>query len=351
MSNRLTTSMILASLTLSHPALAEDDQRQRAAVDAAPIAERAPVNAALRYWPQWYFLESAFAERPDADPKLAFTGEASDAARSAEAIVREHAQTLDAIVDVSRLTAVNWGTEIEKGPRALLSHLTPLRRSALLLLADARRLIQDGKGAAAAERLASAFRMAGHATGGDDFLISSLVSIAVFESAARETTAALDAGALNPDAQRTVARALDRFPTSDPFGARSSIQEEGKVFTAWLRAEAASNDPSRRNALVAFFAENSDDDDAASNNVRAMIQRNEPLNPFFWLLEKAYKEADAAWSAPNADEALAALSDRVGAGEFGPIAQVFFPALNKVKSSDNKAQSTLAALRARLAQP
>jgi len=350
MSTRLTASLLLATLTLSLPALAEDDQPQRTPVDAAPIAERAPVNAALRYWPQWYLLESEFAKRPSADFAKAFTGDTSDSAIAAEALVNENPRIVTGLIEASFLPTVSWGIDWERGPYTNIYHLRPLRSSSHVLLADARRCLRDADDAAAAERFTAALRMARHAKAGNEFLMSSLICISVFEATAREIEAALDADALDVEAQHTIAGALNAFNGDDPFSARAGIRREGVDFAAWLRVESASNDPDRRAELVGFFVDNAAANPEAMTTIRTMLERNDPLDPLFWLFEKVYKEADAAWVAPNADEALRALAARVANGEFGPLAEVLLPSLERVKTSDTRAQSTLSALRARLAQ-
>lgn len=103
-----------------------------------------------------------------------------------------------------------------QGFELALPHLNRMRQMARIARADVWVRLHDGDGAAAADRIASLYRMSGHA-GDDRIIISSLVGQAVFQMADGLTQRALDTGALDAAQSGVLLEAARQLGVNDPF--------------------------------------------------------------------------------------------------------------------------------------
>ena len=308
---------------------------------SAPMASAQAVapkdrNAALQYATVFYTADAElFSKAGDVDmAKVGFDkARVPEEFRAAAELIRTKGEgVIGSLMEASALSRCDFELATEKGVMLLLPHLGKMRAAARLLRVDARRHLLDGDEQGAADRIAAIVRLGQHCKR-DELLISSLV---------HDSRTALN---IIP----TISSALSAIPTDDPFATRAAIRGEQRTFVGWmrdafrgadagkqiLRTTSISNEnfsPAERTAATAVEAMNSD-------QVRASVD----------LLKPYYDQLLAAWDKPDASARLEALSAKVSAGEFGPMGQLFGPAVTKAHDRDAQGRQRVASLLARLA--
>jgi len=252
--------------------------------------------------------------------------------------------TIDMLLRGAALPRSDFGIDWDLGPEALVPHLHDLRVAARLLLADARLRAEAGEDAAAAERLAGAFRMASHA-GQDRLFISALVSASIAQEAAGVTNRLLDAGLLPYAARERVRSAAASLAGDDPFGARAAIEQEARMMTRWLR-EHMDTDGRRREAFSIVLDLDAATDEEAARLLGALT--GDDAETYIDLFALGYRQAVAAWDSDDPERAFDALSEDMRSGVFGPIAQHLMPAFGRAKRNAARIEAELDALRRRL---
>lgn len=309
-------------------------------------------NAALQYATVFYTADAElFSKAGDVDmAKVGFDkARVPEEFRAAAELIRTKGEgVIGSLMEASALSRCDFELATEKGVMLLLPHLGKMRGAARLLRVDARRHLLDGDEQGAADRIAAIVRLGQHCKR-DELLISSLVCLAIDTAAIEETEQCLEAGRLSASGRATIGGALSAIPTDDPFATRAAIRGEQRTFVGWmrdafrgadagkqiLRTTSISNEnfsPAERTAATAVEAMNSD-------QVRASVDL---LNPY-------YDQLLAAWDKPDASARLEALSAKVSAGEFGPMGQLFGPAVTKAHDRDAQGRQRVASLLARLA--
>src|SRR5690606_647217 len=126
----------------------------------------------------------------------------------------------------------------------------------------------------------------------------------------------------NPITPAQARRLLEAAELSeDPFAARAAIRGEGTVFVRWAKENLTGPDAGRELMKVSGIQ------GPEGNRVEAMTP--EQISRGLDQLAPMY---DAALAAFDSAEAAARLEERVKAGEFGPLAHVFAPAMTNVRA-------------------
>lgn len=144
-----------------------------------------------------------------------------------------YADAIEGVLRASRLPDCDFGIEYDEGMYALLPHLTPMRRLAGVLCADAVRLSERGDPAGAAERLAAVVRMSRHLEG-DRVMISALVSISTLNNACVTIGQIADAHGFDDGARATLLAALGTVDRRNPGDIEGAIVKEGAFLPGWF---------------------------------------------------------------------------------------------------------------------
>lgn len=301
-----------------------------------PSEVTGPTNAALVYARAWLLLN------PDDSKKFTelYKSEAGWVP-DAEAIklLEENQTHLDMVMRAASMRDCDWGIDYDKGFEALISHVTPLRRDARMLDADAARLAKTDP-EAAARRLAAMFGMARQGRE-DGILISSLVGTAIAKSATVRAGWMLDQHFMTPAAAEIILNAARALPTDDPFGVRSSIASEGVVMLESVKRNYTGPDAGRR-----FLSLLTRDGDEVEGRAAVEAMNGEQLAAAMEQAARYYTDVVAVWERPDAASELAAIAEREE--QYGPLAPVVAPAFNKGWTSQNDVKQQVAALVQRL---
>lgn len=249
---------------------------------------------------------------------------------------------VNALMKAASIKESDWGIRWEEGFMALLPHLGQMRRSARVLVADARRLIADGEPIEAAKRLQTVTRMAGHIRD-DGLLISSLVSAAMLALTQSASNTLMNRSELTPEAARIVLNSLREFERNDLVGLHSAVKNEGRIATDWVRDTFSG--PNAGKELAEMFGEFNQEKDrskALTGLDAAALQADLKLSAEY------YARVDAAWGTPGCLDTLKALEADVLAGKYGVMAQVISPAFQKSYTSELRVRSEFAATIKRL---
>ena len=301
------------------------NSRVQACVTASTPAERIadglpdPENAALLYWICWSTGFDTFGDGSQYQPEPDWKPSAEYAKT-----LTENQGVIRQLLRATRIRECDWGVEYSQGFGALMPHLGKLRAATRVLAADSRRLAADGKVEDAAERVAAIFRMARHAAQ-DPVLISSLVGLAIHNAGKAELEWLATNGHLSDAGRKNIGDAVEQIPASDPFRFHDAIKMERDIALEWIKKEFTGPAAGRR--FLEQFAMPANDDDAAAAEVGKY--NAEQLAEGVDMMRPAYDEAIAAWGKPDAVERLRAIEGRVNSGEFGPVAKLMFPALNR----------------------
>jgi hypothetical protein len=332
----LVAGALLGAVLTGSTAPAQNFQPARAVVTADQ-------NAALRYWRAFAMMDENLRNLLGADAATLTdpTFEASPELRKA---VADASSVIDQLTLGASMAQCDFGVDRNLGVGALLPQLQPMRSAARLLLVDARLQIEAGDSRTAAERIATALRMADHAAQ-DGFVICSLVSVAMFSGVRSVTEQLLDQGAFSAEDRAVLRDALAMFPAGDPFRAEAAIRGEADSITDWVRATLKEADG--RETLTRAL----DDGSSPSFRTAALDALEQAtLQSHADLLRVAYAQLLAAWNAPDPEAALAKLGEEVDAGAFGSFARTLLPALDRFRRNVTQANAEFDAFRDRLAE-
>lgn len=324
----------------------------------SPIASAVPSseNAALRYWRVWSFMHAGTI-RDDFylvsvydgayDPEFNHADEGHEVVTS-EDLLGSLEGFIDGLIEATEFPACDFGIDYDKGVDALLPHLPPIRKSAQLLILDAKRLLAEGDTDGATERIAACFRLSQHITG-DTTLINSLVSLAVFGLA---EDLVLENQASFSDANRqSIAEALARFQADDPFGCVKSVLGEAEHFGDWMMRR-VDDEWSTLDRFAADFTALFDGDpqdeimsDFFSDTVKTPEDFRRLLRSEIDQYCTALHLMAEAWNSPDAEKSLNALEAKIIDGSFGTVTKVMAPALTRCHHNDMRGREKLSRLR------
>lgn len=323
-----------AGLLASNPALSQ-------------VAHPAPSerNAALQYQALFYAdLPKELTDAIDA-VELDKVGLESDPAKQPDAfktaakMVSERQGAVRRFIAATQLDKCDFEIAYEQGFNAIIPHLGLMRKSARMLRVDARRLLLEGQPDAAAQRIVAIYGLARHLKG-DNVLISSLVSIAVAGLANSESEVLIKSGRLTAVGRESLVQAATRMGEKDPFGVKAAVVGERTITVKWIRdrfpapgsGPAFVKEVTQEWGLVPGSREELNEvekmDDAA---FAASLAR----------LDEYHSLMQSQWDLPDAPARLEVLSNRIGSGDFGPLAKFLAPSFAKARSGQQKAEAEL----------
>ncbi len=280
-------------------------------------------NAALLYYRYWLGmgddLREALYEEYSSDPDWRPSPKLSQ-------IISEHPDVIRGLLKATTVEHCDWGVETEEGIYALLPHLSELRRSARLLRADARRLLDADEIEAASERVAALYRLSAHAAS-DPVLISSLVSVAILHLAGREVEEIVATGSLTTTARDTMLKAIDTLDPEDPGHIRRGILEERSVFLGWFQRTFRGPDAPRR--MLAML-EDIGSPPTPEDREALIAMSEQDLVADFEQAARFFDAVDSIWYEPDALDRAAQIDELVERGHYGISGKILLPGVTKV---------------------
>lgn len=246
----------------------------------------------------------------------------------------------------------DFGTQLEKGPGALLPHLAGIRKAQRFVLMSARTHLDAGDTEEFTQRIEAAWGMSEDIANGNT-VIDALVSAAMFAASEPLVTYALKSDLISDRERSRLFAALEQFEGDDPFFIRGSITRESDVMSQWMRDELF--DPATIAELVAASASESTDDlspQAKETFEILQMMFNEEIPTLFVeiadldiqkeieLYEQFMHESAKAFDNREGDLRLNELEAQLEDGKFGLISRLMAPALSRLhqnfwKSFDN----------------
>jgi hypothetical protein len=298
-------------------------------------------NAAVEYFRIWDMLSS----RDDTELREVMWGpdgaDKVDCADKVDKNVRrlceQHRDYIDALIRNGNAGECVWGVDREAGLMATLPHLWFLRFSALTIRMDAFRCMKDGSNAAAAERVASIIRMADQ-TRTDEILISSEVGAAICSLGLSTANTMIKEHRVTPATARLMLAALKSVLRDDLFGAAPAIQGERRVCVEWVRQHYEGERSGMRFMRELEWTSSG---------------RGDPLNKFIIGMNEQQLSADldrfdryfvvaaAAWRRPDNAVQLSELSTEVWEGQYGLVARMMAPSMDRAARAINKVRQDL----------
>ncbi len=280
-------------------------------------------NAALRYWSIFAQLnKDQEAKLREIDFDKLLTIEDARAAFASAGVPFGGSEIIATLLSTTELEKCDFEIDLSTGPYALMPHLSQIRTCARLLRLDARRLQIEGEHDEAASRIAAMLRLSSHVAS-DRIMISSLVGIAVSESAFKEGTRLLQAGKLSANAMTSLQSAVATMKNEDPLLLRAAVANEGKEFPDWIERQLVV--PEGMKAINEISAANLNGADPKTKppeftveGVRADLPR----------LRAAYARLNAAWDAADPAAEAIAIEKACIAGECGTLAKVWLPSMS-----------------------
>lgn len=314
------------------------------AVTVPALAGSSVDNAALKYLAAWLEMSPELATA--AKDALDNPGETWQEGSKVVALLESNQAFVRAIVAAAAIPDCDFELRYQDGFDLALPHLSRMRDSARILCADARRCAQAGQIDDAVQRIQAVYRMAAHASN-DRVLISSLVGVAMASAAHAQVTHLHEAGVLAPAHVQAILAELQRINLEDPYNVRGSIAMERDIARDWLKRK-FTGAGAARDFLAQMTAwdpdQPSEDPELTSMNQDAFYAQVDRASEY-------YDELLAVWGDEDAQEKLAALNERLEAGEFGRVAMYMVPALGKLRESASRFSNETRVLMESLAAP
>ena len=338
--------LVCAGCVMGQQASAQDLTERDPAIGGSPEITVSPArsNAALQYHHAWILLEPVleFDGLSDEEREAAEHGELPEAY---SAILESEQDNIRLLIEATELDHCDFGIQYEKGIEATMAHLSLMRSSSRLLMADHRRLV-DVDTDSAVQRLAAAIRLGEHASR-SSFIIGSLVGVAIVESARSATQELIDAGSLSAQQARVINDALDLVLTDDPFHSFDALKLEGEVMVAWLQHEFQGESGGRE--LSRVFKSAGGTDVASNPSIRELRRKNgEQVAQLADQMNEGYSDILDAWNATDPVAAMNAVEMNAEIGRYGLAAKLLLPAMSSFRTRHIEAVDKLEALREQL---
>jgi hypothetical protein len=230
---------------------------------------------------------------------------------------------IDALIRNANAGPCDWGINVEAGWETSFPHLSLLRASLRMVRMDAYRCIDDGSYAAASERVAAMIRMSDQ-TRSDGTMISAMTGGAICEAGMRVAEAMLKDKQVSPASARIMLSALRSLPKDNIFGSTSAIEYERRTSIEWARSRF------KGEAAGARFMQEA-----------GLGMGGDPFNRFIYGMNgqqldadlnrcsKYYEALATAWKQPYRTMRLIELNMEVWEGQFGAVARVAVPAMDR----------------------
>ncbi len=239
---------------------------------------------------------------------------------------------IEDLMFAANTSACDFGVRYDQGFEALLPHLGHMRRGVRVLLADAFRLVREGKSDGAAKRVSAAIRMAEHASR-DRILISSLVGGAITSAGVNFCEELLAEGALTSEVARAASTALKEQREDDYMGFRAAVHGESTLAVDWARGrfKGATAGADFARVLTASTATSVQE---MANPLTKMDETQ--LGVELDRLAAYYAEVQSVWDTPDAAKRLTELEEELQQGKWGAAAQVAGAAFGKSRVSSQR---------------
>ncbi len=245
---------------------------------------------------------------------------------------------IESLMQTARMDACDFG--FSEAPIA--SHhpvdprkLGPWRKAMWVLIADAKRLVSDGSGGAAVERLQTILRMSRHLLRGERNTMTGLVSASLQQHAAETATQIVDQ--LDDPSRHSMLRSLRELDPLDPAGHRARWSLAWRAETEFIRQNLQGDRvgmPLRKTLLqiqqgLAMIegmfeqAKKGDTDITQGDLLRAMMERIDtmefpPIEELRAKLERATElgeQLERAWDDPGGEAIFKTADDEIADDE------------------------------------
>lgn len=248
-------------------------------------------------------------------------------------MLEDNQRLIKRLIETSRLPNYDMQLRYEEGFSLIVPHLGHIRQFTRVLATDARRLALAGRGDEAAERLASALRMARHVSD-DRLLISSLVAVAVVSTAHKQAEQLAAEGLLGERARREYIRAARALLSDDPFGVARCLAMERTMAMQTMRPIVENSGAAAGKDIAAQLRRLQ----ISSDGVKAVAaMTHEEAQTQVDLMDRYYAALVAAWGKSDTPARLEDLEKRLQAGDFGVLMREIGPALSRAHVSVDKA--------------
>ncbi|MEQ8769555.1 MAG: hypothetical protein RIB60_03490 [Phycisphaerales bacterium] len=320
--------IILLIACLAGSAIGASNEPPVAFTAPTPVEDR---NAAIAYQRAWLMAPEGVLDQVPTPETLEASLEGIGGGDS----------LIQMLLAATRIDGCDFQTPFEQGTDAPLPHLTLIRRTGQLLIADAQSLFEFGDYAGIAERLAAVIRLADHTTN-DRVFVSSMTAGRLLADVEPVVVELAATGELGADSRAVLLDALARFERDDPYRISDAIARVVEVSIA--------------NSIPALLA--GDREDAATHagtldtfgsgerEPRVSDERREALMAEVrpWVTD-----AIAAWNAENALNELRALHQAAQQGRYGTLGQKGLYSIVRARSEQDRWDAALESMRAALA--
>lgn len=237
----------------------------------------------------------------------------------------------------ARVRRCDWGLDRSKGFELMLPHLANVRSAARLLRVQAMWELDEGRADAAMSTL-GALGNVGIQAGQDDVVISSLVGAATNSFFVDAANVAIDQGAIDAKAAKSMIEAMPGLRSADPFAFGQAVAGEGSMIQAWIGG--VKDDA----ALQRFLGEAANAGVASTMTLEQARREAAAMAPIYERAARAFADPD-----PNAArEELRRIERSAEGGRYGELAKLLMPSFGTMYESKLRAQQDLAVLFAKL---
>jgi len=307
---------------------------------AAVAAMEPPENAALIYDDIALRLYGDPTDRnrvrlldPDAETRIADLLEGGPVTAEVRADMARVREVLELANRAASLAQHDRDLDRAAGFAMLLPHLSSMRQTARLMMADATIRFADGDTIGAAETLGSSLALASHVST-DRLLVSTLVSAAIAGLGSQHLQRAIDHGRIDADEATLILSRAERLDPTDPFGFADALEGELELLRTSVHG-VLDADPRLDEVLDAgFFDDANPFTDMPAEEALAQLAEAESL----------YAEVAEAIHDPDpemAKQRLAAIEARIEAGEGGVLVATLAPAFSRIFDAKLRAEANL----------
>jgi len=300
-------------------------------------------NAALQYHLSWRMIETLLERTNLTAEEIEAVDRGELPERYREQLAAER-KRIEGLIEVTKLSLCDFGNHSEKGIDAILPHLGVMRETGRLLIADAKRLEATDMDAAV-DRIAATIRLGEHAAQ-TNYVIGSLVGVAIAQKARVEIQRLLDAGLLTADQAGVLDGALDRVLTEDPFHSLCALETEAAMMEHWILFTHQGDDAGEQLSQV-FIIEGIDNE--VSREERRLRKMNgEQLAKQVEKMVAGYEDTIGAWNAEEPVDEMQKIEQKNVKGEYGVAAKLLLPALASFRNKVLEAEQDFKDLREQL---
>ncbi len=318
--------MMLGAACLWAPGVLAQPDTEAAGVRFTAPTPHAERNAAIAY-------QRAWLQAPDGALDQIPSEETLEASRK----ISHGGTYIDQLLDATRIEACDFEVPTEEGIDAALPHLTPIRRTSQLLIADARSLFEYGDSAGIAERLAAVIRLADHTTN-DRFFVTSMMAGRLLVEVEPVVIELVETDAMSDEDRAVLLTALARFDREDTFRLREAIVRTVEVGIANSIPTLLAGERERAGGFDTF-ASGGREPTISEKRRAELLAETRP-----WITDTL-----DAWDADDAIERLRGIGQAAQQGRYGVLGQKGLVSLVRVRAEQDQWTAALGSMRSALA--